>query len=655
MFYFNPLDIECKSPAGAIKEGSPVSFTVFVKRRFYTTEANLLLRKDGEKAENRVKMEWRGIRGGFDIYTAEANALSQGLYFYSFEFHNGIKNFSFSNTPSACGCHPSILEGNFSCPCIPHLNPTFSILNSQFSIKEFAFLVTATDYSASERLRGGVMYQIFVDRFAIGGQRKKTRADAEYRDDWGGKPRVKRGADGKILNNDFFGGNLDGVTEKLLYIKELGVTCIYLNPVFKACSNHKYDTGDYHTVDPDFGGNAALITLFKKARAAGIAVILDGVFSHTGADSLYFNKYGKYDGAGAYQSKDSPYYKWYTFKRFPDSYDCWWDIDILPNVNEDELTYNEFINGRNGVIARWLKEGAAGWRLDVADELPDGFLDNLRAAAKTAKKDAIIIGEVWEDAVLKEAYGKRRRYFRGGQLDGVTNYPLRDGIIDFVTGKGAEKLCEAFYIAAAHYPKDAADTLMNVLGTHDTERVLTVIEQSAIRGQRSVADENDRQEKFPSKIEGWPPQADGVFETTITRLKAAAAIQFTAVGVPCVFYGDEAGLTGGKDPYCRGCFPWGRENAEISAFYKSLGTIRKKYGVFKSGAAEALYADKDVFIFRRYDETNPEIITAVNIGAKDFDITFYGQYRCLLTGKIFAGESVLKVGETVVLYQLTNL
>ena len=585
-------------------------FTAFVERNFYAREAALFLRKDKGNAQCATHnaqeiaaeyiMEWRGIRLGMDVYETEIKIPAQGLYFYWFTAYNGLKEIRLGGGADGKG--------------------------------EFVQLVTSADYAASKRLNGGVMYQIFVDRFAMAachgdttsplaecqgrGGRYKTRADAVYRDDWGGAPFVKKGADGKLLNNDFFGGNLDGVIEKLPYLKSLGVACVYLNPIFKAYSNHKYDTGDYFQVDPDFGGNEAFSRLCAAAKKRGIKIILDGVFSHTGADSRYFNKYGKYESTGAYQSKDSPYYKWYNFKRFPDKYDCWWDIDILPAVNEAEPSYDEFINGADGVVAHWLKAGAAGWRLDVADELPDGFLDNLCRRAKKAKKDAVIIGEVWEDAAVKEAYGNRRRYFQGGQLDGTTNYPLREGIISFVTGGGTDALCGAFDIMLTHYPKGAADTLMNVLGTHDTERILTVIKN-------------------------------------IKLLKAAAALQFSAPGVPCVYYGDEAGAEGGRDPFCRGCFPWGKENREILAFYKKLGAIRKKHGVFKTGGTEILYAQKDVFIIRRFQETGRgEIITAVNIGDKDFEFVPDGRYQCLLTGAALQGECVLKGGDILILLNI---
>ena len=273
-------------------------------------------------------------------------------------------------------------------------------------------------------LHGGTMYQIFVDRFCRGGN-ETPRDDVIMHGDWSDDPMyAERGM--PILNNDFFGGDLAGVEKKLPYLKSLGVNVIYLNPIFSAYSNHKYDTSDYMSVDEMFGGDEALDSLIAAAKEQGISIILDGVFNHTGSNSIYFNKYGKYDSVGAYQSKDSPYYRWYNFTSYPDKYECWWGIDIHPRVKCDDETYREYICGKNGVIRSYLRRGISGWRLDVADELSDSFLAELRSAASEEDPRSVIIGEVWENAVTKVSYGNRRRYFRGHELDSVMNH------LDFV-------------------------------------------------------------------------------------------------------------------------------------------------------------------------------------------------------------------------------
>ncbi len=586
MITFDPKKTEHRSPSAAIPAGGFLRFSIRVKRAAAAVSATLFLHKDGE-GKVPYPMGWSGLAGAEDVYAAEINITTAGLYFYSF----------LVETPDG-----EVKAGRGVCGAA-----------ETGAAEDFVLRVTKNGYRPSRKLYGGVIYQIFPDRFSDGGQRKKTRGDARYRTDWGGVPYFLPEKNGKVLNNDFFGGNLYGIAEKLPYLKALGVTCIYLNPIFRAYSNHKYDTGDYMEVDPDFGGGAAFDGLISKAAGHGIDIILDGVFSHTGADSRYFNKYGNYNGTGAYQSKDSKYYKWYKFRRFPDEYECWWDFDTLPNVIEDEPSYDAFINGADGVAAHWLKKGAAGWRLDVADELPDGFLDNFNRAVKAARPDAVIIGEVWEDAAAKEAYGRRRRYFSGGQLDGVMNYPLKDGIIGFVNGRGIAGLAGAFHMMLDHYPAGSLHTLMNILGTHDTARILTEL----------GGDKN--------------------------KLKAAAALQFTAPGVPAVYYGDEAGVTGGKDPFCRACFPWGKEDKALTAYYRRLGAIRKRYrGVFAAGGTEILYSKDSVFIFRRLGRA-AELITAVNAGPRDFEFELSREYKCLLSGKTYAGGCRLAAGESVIL------
>jgi cyclomaltodextrinase len=273
-------------------------------------------------------------------------------------------------------------------------------------------------------LSGGILYQIFPDRFFNSGREKANiPSDRLLRADWGALPVWRPDSGGKVLCNDYFGGDLEGIRQKLPYLASLGVTAVYLNPVFEAHSNHRYNTADYTKIDPLLGDAKDLERLCDEAGKQGIAVLLDGVFSHTGADSLYFNREGRYGAGGAFRDPASPYAKWYRFERYPDVYKSWWGIDTLPEVDENQPSYLSYIAGEGGVIDRWMKAGVAGWRLDVADELPDGALDAICAAIRRFDPDAAIIGEVWEDASNKVSYGVRRRYLTGGQLSSVTNYP----------------------------------------------------------------------------------------------------------------------------------------------------------------------------------------------------------------------------------------
>ncbi len=449
----------------------------------------------------------------------------------------------------------------------------------------------------------GVMYHVFVDRFCRGSgpvSYPEGERGAILNPDWeGGVPQYAEKPGDPLANNVFFGGNLWGVIQKLDYLESLGVRVIYLSPIFRAYSNHKYDTGDYMTVDPAFGGEAALDALLEKAGERGIRVILDGVFNHTGDDSLYFNRYGTYPSVGAAQSQDSPYYGWYTFRTWPGEYDAWWGIPIMPKLRHADPACRAYFTGPDGVCAHYVKKGIGGWRLDVADELPDSFLDELRVsvrqaaqqaactAARESAKDAtaspvtpampvmpVIIGEVWENAADKVSYRHRRRYLQGKQLDSVMNYPIRSGILAFVQEGDAGMLYDVLTELYASYPRPVSDALMNLLGTHDTERILTVL--------GSDPAEYDR----PNRELATAVLPDDRRETAVRRLKIAAAIQFTVFGIPSVYYGDEVGMEGYHDPFCRRPFPWQELSSPVRAdildFYRRLGQLRRR-PVFHGG------------------------------------------------------------------------
>lgn len=288
--------------------------------------------------------------------------------------------------------------------------------------------------------------------------------------------------------------------------------------------------------------------LCHKAGEKGIRVVLDGVFNHTGSDSRYFNKYGRYPEVGAYQSKTSPYFSWFRFTNYPDEYESWWGIDTLPHVNEEDPGYiNYILNDDDSVVKHWLYCGASGFRLDVVDELPDIFLERFRQVVKNFDSDAVIIGEVWEDAATKVSYGQKRRYLEGDQLDSVMNYPLQNGIIDFIKGHiSGDRLSEIIEGLRENYPETVFYGLMNTLGTHDTPRIRTVFEQ----------------------------EADG--ELSQQRLFAAIIIWAMMPGIPCIYYGDEIGMKGEKDPFNRGCFMPDKADKGILFHYKKLINFRKR-------------------------------------------------------------------------------
>ena len=453
-----------------------------------------------------------------------------------------------------------------------YLNPVNNIdftLSATEPETPFALLVYADGYQTPAWAKNAVMYHIFVDRFAKSEKHTlPVRADAHINPDWdNGIPEYAPYPGAHIQNNEFFGGSLYGIIEKLDYLVSLGVNVLYLSPIFKAYSNHKYDTGDYAEIDEMFGEKDAFDELLCEAKKRGMHIILDGVFNHTGDDSRYFNRYGHYDTIGAYQSPDSPYHEWYYFRHFPEDYECWWGIKILPKLNNTNPTTRDYFLGENGILRRYVAKGTSGWRLDVADELPDAFLTDLRGAVKKENPDALILGEVWENAAVKIAYGARRSYLLGFQLDSVMNYPFKNAILDYVRSGD----CTSFYNTVTEivslYPPQTVAVLMNLLGTHDTERILTALGADPADFSRS----NEQKASFRLSPEKR--------EHAEQLLKFASTLQFTLPGMPSVFYGDEAGMEGFGDPFCRRPYPWGREAVSLRAHYAELGRLKRNLAV----------------------------------------------------------------------------
>ncbi len=493
------------------------------------------------------------------------------------------------------------------------------LTKAEEDFEPFALTVYRRDYTTPAWFKGGLMYQIFVDRFAKGSVPVPLREGAILNPDWErGIPQFAPYRGAPLANNMFFGGTLWGVAEKLDYLVSLGVNVLYLSPIFRAYSNHKYDTGDYLEVDEMFGGEEALTHLLSEAKARGIRVILDGVFNHTGDDSRYFNRYGRYDSLGAYQSTDSPYYDWYSFSEYPSRYRSWWGIDILPAVNTGSPSYQDFICGEEGVIRRYLKKGISGWRLDVADELSEDLLRRIRQAGREEKRDSLLIGEVWEDAAEKVAYGRRRHYFQGDELDGVMNYPAGNAILDYVMTGKAEELFVTLKRLYAHYPKPVSDAVMNLLGTHDTERVLTRL---------SGVGENGRSEEELALAALAPAER----EAAAVRLRIAYFLLSVLPGVPCIYYGDEAGMEGYHDPFNRRPFPWGREDPVLLAFYRRMGEIRRGEELFAEGWLRLVGGlPAGVFALERF-EGEESLLAAVNLSEDTVTLSRPGQE--LLSGR----------------------
>lgn len=448
----------------------------------------------------------------------------------------------------------------------------------------------------------GVSYQIFPDRFcrlAVPDARGMV-GDRLVHADWDELPAFGPDETGEVRCRDFFGGSLAGICSKLDYLASLSVTTLYLCPIFESASNHRYDTADYRAIDPMLGTEEDFRTLCREAEKRGIRVLLDGVFNHNGSTSRYFNADGFYPELGAAQSKDSPYYPWYRFTHWPDGYDAWWGVHTLPAVNEECPSYREFIvDGEDSVVRHWLRLGASGWRLDVADELPDDFIADIRAAMEQEKPDSILLGEVWEDGSNKIAYSRRRRYLLGSETHGLMNYPFRTAALGWLTGGDAADFRETMETIRENYPPAAFYGAMNFLGTHDTPRILTLL---GARETPPTQAERAAYRLSPEEL------AMG-----LARLRLGAMLLFTFPGSPTVYYGDEAGMQGFEDPLNRATYPWGCEDAALLALYRRLGQLRRGRTSLQSGSIAYLAAEGGVLAILRQSGAE-RTLTALNAG-----------------------------------------
>ena len=462
----------------------------------------------------------------------------------------------------------------------------------------FRLTVFQRDFDTPAWFRKSVMYQAFPDRFAFSDDDTAQRG-IEYHRALGQTPELHRDRSEAVRwqprpferdysPDDFYGGTLKGIEAKLPYLQKLGAGCLYLNPIFEARSNHRYDTSDYLKVDPILGSNEDFERLCRTAESYGIRIMLDGVFSHTGADSVYFNRYGHYPSLGACQGESSPYYSWYDFRRFPDEYRCWWGFQDLPEVEETRPDWQDFVvTGHDSVVRQWLRRGAAGWRLDVADELPDEVLALIRRAAKEEKPDAPILGEVWEDAILKEGGAGRRRYALGDALDSVMNYPFRQAMLDFIHKRiDAYALRDFLTEQQLSYPQPMYYALMNLLGSHDVDRIRTAMAAPITLRHLS----RPEQLNYPFREED--------LACAVAREKLCAALQFAIPGVPSIYYGDEQGMWGTGDPFNRA--PFMEDDRELFDYYVNLSARRKANDCLQTGAARFDACHADVLSVLRY-------------------------------------------------------
>lgn len=573
--YFDSRDKRCKEPFGAVAAGTAVHFAL-QDETYYGCE--LLVRREFAGAEDVCPLP--PAEGGFaGSYTAPGNG---ELCWYGFRLTDGDGR--------------QVWFGKNGLQDAPE-----KMARWQLTVYE----PTPVPPWFGE----GVTYQIFPDRF-----RRVSLPDVSHmvgrrwlHSAWEDEPVYLPEENGEITNRDFFGGSLPGITEKLDYLKGLRVTTLYLNPIFEAASNHRYDTADYRSIDPLLGTEEDFRTLCREAHERGMRVIVDGVFNHTGSNSRYFNAEGYYPELGAAQSRESPYFGWYSFHPWPAQYDAWWGVRTLPAVNEERPDYRDFIfGGEDSVVRRWLRCGADGWRLDVADELPGDFIEGIRAAMDAEKAGAYLLGEVWEDGSNKIAYSRRRRYLLGRETHGLMNYPFRTALLTWLGGGDAAAFRESMETLRENYPPEAFYGAMNFLGTHDTPRILTLLGAAQTPGTKR---ERAAYRLSPDE------QTQGT-----RKLRLAAMLLYTFPGSPTVFYGDEAGMEGFEDPLNRRTFPWGREDERLTAFFRTLGLLRSQRESLRRGDLRYLYAAGGGLVIQRCCG-GERTVTALNAGTSPLPVT----------------------------------
>ncbi|MER0278927.1 glycoside hydrolase family 13 protein [Clostridioides difficile] len=560
---YNSWDKNFKAPFGALKFDEGLTIYVKVNEGYNVDSISLEINKEEEMKTITLNEELSNDKLGKCFCCKMENFEETGVYFYYFKVDvevDGNKKTVF---------YGKNRENGYSCEY------------GYNDINKYQITVYK-DFKVPTWYKEGILYHIFVDRFNNGNRNGKIdnpKKNSFIYGNWEDIPMYIKDSKGDIIRWDFHGGNLRGIINKLGYLKKLGVSILYLSPIFEASSNHKYDTGDYKKIDPMFGDEETFKELINKAKEKDMSIVLDGVFSHTGADSKYFNMYGNYNSLGAYQSKESPYYPWYMFEDFPQKYKSWWDVKTLPNINELEDSYMDYIiYDKDSVINKWIDMGVKGWRLDVADELPTKFIRELKRELKKADDDSILIGEVWEDASNKISYGQRRSYLLGEELDSVMGYPFRNNMFSFLKGEiKSYELCNRYMQIKENYPKESFKSNLNLIGTHDVTRAKTELNYD------------------------------------VDLVKLAVAVQMTFEGVPYIYYGDEAGLCGGVDPDNRRTYPWKNEDEDMLSFYKDIIKIRNKNTLLSSGDTDFIYTENNsVFAFIRFNENNDRILILVN-------------------------------------------
>lgn len=560
-----------RTPFGAV----PVGTTVVLRLRTAhqgASSVRLFYQQSTSHAggEQALAIETRGKK--YDVWRTSFTPKEVAVYTYDFRVVKGASRRWYSDTAAAENTSGTVYRG---------------IPDQQFHLTSYL-----STFNTPSWTRDAVYYQIFPDSFHNGdpsNDKKVMPAAASGTEPtfYASQSDEPRGQYG------FYGGDLQGIDDKLGYLKDLGVNTLYLNPIFLARTNHKYDTSDYFTIDPHFGTMQTLQTLLADAHATGMRVILDGVFNHTSNDSVYFNQYNRFPEVGAYQSQRSRYYTWYSFASWPGSVLTFPNAANMPQLNESDAVKDFIFRNSDSVAQHWLKAGTDGWRLDAATFKSHEWWQNFRATVKQRFPEDVLVCEC--DLSPIDA----TPYLMGNEFDGVMNYRFRDIVLQFF-GRGADTHASVPASATSFfnqllavvqtYPLPALYASMNLVDSHDTGRILT-----SLRGSKA-------------------------------ELKQVAAFQATWLGAPSIYYGDEAGMAdaASPDPFyvSRQFYDWRHPDLAMQSYYRSVLRIRHLNPALRDGSITPLVLDNShrIMSFLRRDGTQ-SVAVAFNDDSKAHTVT----------------------------------
>ena len=586
---YDSRDSDFKAPYGAMTTGQQARFSLTAPRG--VTSATLVVetrRLEGNQDVleylDPVKVPMtRTQNGAVDTWGASHRFASKNVYGYYFELTIDGEQYVYQNNNDSI--YWTTERGSFGVGQIGFASSDPKL------VRRYRQTVYDPGYKVPDWAQDAVYYYIFPERFRNGDTANDPRpGSATYLDgpverhsNWLDKPYVPGNADGSttddgVYNNDFFGGDLAGIIEKLDYLKKLGVNTLYINPIFEAGSNHKYDTADYLNVDHGFGTNEDVNRLTSAAKARGMRVILDTSLNHTGSDSVYFDRYANFPGTGAFEDakirSDSPYADWFRF--FPEQtepdrqYAGWVGVSTLPELTESDSFKDFAFRKPDSVMNTWLDRGTAGWRMDVTPWVSDEFWREWRTSIKAHRPDALTVAETWFDS---------SKYFLGDEFDSTMNYIFRNAVIDYASGRNAKAAYQSIELIREAYPPQTFYALMNLLSTHDAARTLYELGDTGTSSPQQV-------------------------EQAKARFRLAVLFQMTFPGSPAVFYGDEVGVTGGADPFNRATYPWADkggtpDTAMLADFEKMIG-LRNQHEVLRRGSIDApLQLDENIIVLTR--------------------------------------------------------